>query len=171
MSKRSSDHIDTILAQWRDERPDLDVAPIGHLGRLFRVVELADLELARRLADHDLQPGWFDILAALRRSGSPYELTPTQLMSSTLVSSGGLTKRLDRMAEVGLLSRRPDPIDRRGTRIRLTRKGRTAIDRALPDHIANEEIILSPLSAADRRRLDDLLRQLLSGLESIQGSD
>ena len=171
MVKKSSDHIDTILAQWRLERPDLNVAAIGQLGRLFRVVELADQELTRRLAAHELQPGWFDILAALRRSGSPYELTPTQLMSSTIVTSGGLTKRLDRMAEAGLLSRRPDPTDRRGTRIRLTRKGKNAIDRALPDHIANEESVLSPLSSTDRRHLDALLRQLLSGLESIEDRD
>ena len=165
-----SDHVDTILAQWRRERPDLDVRPLGQLGRVLRLAELADAELGRRLADHGLQPGWFDVLAALRRSGSPYELTPTQLMGALIVTSGGLTKRLDRMTEAGLLTRRPDPDDRRGTRVRLTRKGRGTIDRALVDHVANEAVLLRSLTAAERRVLDGLLRRLLLDIERSPGN-
>jgi DNA-binding MarR family transcriptional regulator len=159
------DHIDAILAQWRHERPELDVAPIGTFGRLFRTAHLADEALADGIAPHGLQPGWFDLLAALRRSGSPYELNPTTLMQTTLLSSGGMTKRLDRLDEAGLVERRPDPADRRGTLVRLTRRGRTTIDRAVEIHIENEERLLRGLSRADRRRLDDLLRKLLAGIE------
>ena len=157
--------MDMILAQWRRERPDLDVAALGLLGRLFRAAHLADAELAEGIAVHDLQPGWFDLLAALRRSGAPYELTPTQLMRTTMLSSGGMTKRLDRLAEAGLVERRPDPSDRRGTLVGLTRRGRAVVDEAVVTHLANEERILEPLSATQRRSLDDLLRTLLADLE------
>ena len=157
--------MDMILAQWRRERPDLDVAALGLLGRLFRAAHLADAELAEGIAVHDLQPGWFDLLAALRRSGAPYELTPTQLMRTTMLSSGGMTKRLDRLAEAGLVERRPDPSDRRGTLVGLTRRGRAVVDEAVVTHLANEERILEPLSATQRRALDDLLRTLLADLE------
>jgi DNA-binding MarR family transcriptional regulator len=165
MAEDSRDHVDEIVNQWRRERPDLNVAPLALLGRLFRVVHLADAELAPEFAQHGLQPGWFDLLAALRRAGSPYELKPTELMRATLISSGGMTKRLDRLEEAGLVERRPDPDDRRGTLVRLTRRGRTAIDRAVVAHVANEERLLGSLSARDRRALDGLLRTLLSDLE------
>ncbi len=160
------DHLDTIAAQWRRERPDLDVSALALLGRLFRTAALADRALAELLADHALQPGWFDLLAALRRAGAPYELSPTELMRTTLLSSGGVTKRLDRLAEAGLVERRPDPSDRRGTRIRLTREGKEAIDAAVEAHVANEEQLLRSLEPSDRRALDRLLRMLLSDLET-----
>jgi DNA-binding MarR family transcriptional regulator len=160
-----SDHVDRILAEWRRERPDLDVDPLGLLGRLFRAAALADAALSEQLGEHDLQPGWFDLLAALRRAGAPYELNPTQLMRATLLSSGGMTKRLDRLAAAGLVERRPDPSDRRGTLVRLTRRGKTAIDSAVVPHLANEERLLQPLTRDERRQLDRLLRVLLGGLE------
>jgi DNA-binding MarR family transcriptional regulator len=120
----------------------------------------------RTLVDrYGLQPGWFDLLAALRRVGAPYELNPTQLMQATMLSSGGMTKRLDRMAEAGLVKRRADPADRRGTLVRLTRRGRSTIDKAVAAHLANEDRLLRSLSAADRRALDQLLRTLLADLE------
>jgi len=159
------DHMDRIIAQWRRERPDLDVASIGLLGRLFRSAQLADEALSDGIAPHGLQPGWFDLLAALRRSGTPYELNPTALMETTMLSSGGMTKRLDRLDEAGLIERRPDPSDRRGTLIRLTRRGKATIDKAVETHTRNEDTLLRSLSAADRRILDDLLRKLLAGLE------
>jgi DNA-binding MarR family transcriptional regulator len=167
-ANRSRDHVDEIVGQWRRERPDLDVAPLGLWGRLFRVVDLADEALGPEFARHGLQPGWFDLLAALRRAGPPYELNPTELMRATLVSSGGITKRLDRLEDAGLVERRPDPADRRGTRVRLTRRGRAVIDRAIETHVANEERLLSSLGAGDRRALDELLRTLLSDLERLR---
>jgi DNA-binding MarR family transcriptional regulator len=158
------DRIDRISAQWRRERPDLDVAPLALLGRLFRVAELAERELGAGLAA-ELQPGWFDLLAALRRSGPSYELKPTELMRATLLSSGGITKRLDRLAEAGLIERRPDPNDRRGTLVKLTRKGRSAIDKLVAVHIGNEQRLLQALNPAERRALDTALRRLLATLE------
>jgi aminoglycoside 6'-N-acetyltransferase len=165
MPKDSSDHIDRILEQWRRERPDLDTAAMGVLGRLFLARDLADAMLAAPLAERGLQPGWFDVLAALRRSGSPYELNPTDLMHATMLSSGGTTKRLDRLADSGLVERRADPDDRRGTLVRLTRRGKGAIDRAVEAHLVNEERVLRSLAPAERRTLDDLLRKLLEELD------
>jgi len=166
MAKPNPDHVDRIVAQWRRERPDLDVAPLGLLGRLFRIAQLADDELAGGVEPFGLQRGWFDLLAALRRAGTPYELNPTQLMEATLLSSGGMTKRLDRLVEAGLVERRPDPDDRRGTLVRLTRRGKTTIDKALEAHVANEDRLLRSLNTTDRRALDALLRTLLAGVES-----
>jgi DNA-binding MarR family transcriptional regulator len=166
MPAGTPDHIDGILAQWRRERPDLDVEQLGVLGRLFRAAQLADAALAERLAGHELQTGWFDLLAALRRAGKPHELNPTQLMEATMLSSGGITKRLDRLAEAGLIERRPDPSDRRGTLVRLTRKGKARIDRAIETHVANEAQLLRSLEPAERRALDNLLRRFLAELES-----
>jgi DNA-binding MarR family transcriptional regulator len=165
VARNPNNHVDEIVAEWRRERPDLDFAPLALVGRLLRVTHLLDAVLRKGVAPHGLQPGWFDLLAALRRSGSPYALNPTELMRSTLLSSGGMTKRLDRLEEAGLVERRPDPADRRGTLVRLTRRGRAVIDRALEAHLANEARVLGSLSASDRRALDGLLRKLLSGLE------
>jgi DNA-binding MarR family transcriptional regulator len=141
------------------------VAAIGSLGRLFRVAHLADEMLSDGIAPYGLQPGWFDLLAALRRSGKPYELNPTTLMETTMLSSGGMTKRLDRLHEAGLIQRRPDPSDRRGTLIRLTARGKATIDEAVATHARNEDALLRTLTAADRRTLDALLRKLLAGIE------
>jgi DNA-binding MarR family transcriptional regulator len=165
MNESVSHHVDAILEQWRRERPDLDVSALGLLARLFRAAHLADATLAKMLVGHDLQTGWFDLLAALRRAGSPYELNPTELMQATMLSSGGMTKRLDRMADAGLVKRRADPSDRRGTLVTLTRRGEDVIDKAVEDHVANEERILRSLTRAERRSLDDLLRTLLVDLE------
>lgn len=162
------DHVEEILAQWRTERPDLNVAPLGLYGRLFRIVRLSDDALAKGLAPYGLQPGWFDLLAALRRAGRPYELNPTQLMRATLLSSGGMTKRLDRMEEALLIERRPDPNDRRGTLVRLTRRGKRVIDRAVETHVGNEERLLGALTAAERHTLDGLLKNLLIQLEQAE---
>ena len=159
------DRLDEITAQWGRERPDLDVSALALLGRLFRVSQLADAALSGPAASHGLRPGWFDLLAALRRAGDPFELNPTELMRATMLSSGGMTKRLDRLAEAGLVARRPDPEDRRGTLVRLTPRGRDAIDAALESHLAAEEALLGSLGADDRSRLDALLRELLAALE------
>jgi DNA-binding MarR family transcriptional regulator len=164
------DHVDEILAQWQRERPDLNVAALGLYGRLFRVVHLSDEALAKGLAKYGLQPGWFDFLAALRRAGAPYELSPTQLMRATLLSSSGMTKRLDRMEAAGLVERRPDPHDRRGTLVRLTRRGKSVIDRALETHLRNEERLLDAFTASERRTLDRLLKRFLVELERAEPS-
>ena len=162
---RQGDHIDAIVRQWRRERPDLDLAPLGLMGRLLRTAHLADAALADGLNAYALQPGWFDLMAALRRAGAPYELNPTQLARATMISSGGMTKRLDRLVDVGLVKRRPDPDDRRGTLVRLTPRGVATIDDALGTHVASEDRVLRSLRPAERRTLDGLLRNLLEDLE------
>ena len=159
------DHLDQIGAEWHAQRPDLDTEPLLIVGRLFRAVALAEPQLAARLGKFGLQPGWFNLLAALRRAGKPYELTPTQLMRAMMVSSAGVTKRLDRLEQSGLIERHADPSDRRGTLVRLTPTGKRAVDRAVEAHIANEAEILDALTAAEQRQLDHLLRKLLAGLE------
>jgi DNA-binding MarR family transcriptional regulator len=161
-----ADHLDEIVAQWRRERPDLNMSSLGIMGRLFRSAELADAVLGERLAENALQSGWFDVLAALRRAGSPYELNPSELGSAMMLSSGGVTKRIDRLTAAGLVERRPDPGDRRGTLVRLTRRGKNLIDRAITLHVTNEDELLRSLSPTERRSLDALLRKLLAGLES-----
>jgi DNA-binding MarR family transcriptional regulator len=166
MDTDAGDHIDQIVAQWRRERPDLDTAPMEIVGRLFRATALADAALGPPLAAFGLQPGWSDLLAALRRSGRPYELNPTDLMRATMLTSGGITKRLDRLAEAGFVERRPDPGDRRATLVRLTRRGRAVIDRAMVAHLANQERLLGALNGEQRRELEELLRALLRGLGS-----
>jgi len=161
-----ADRLDEIEEAWRRERPDVDVTPLVLVGRLFRAVQLADVQLAAGLSAFDLQPGWFDLLAALRRAGKPYQLKPTELSRATMLSSAGMTKRLDRMAAAGLVERRPDPNDRRGTLVRLTARGRRTIDAALSAHVANESRLLAGLTRQDRRSLDAVLRKLLAGLET-----
>lgn len=168
MPRRESDHIDQIVSQWRRERPDLDTTPLALFGRLFRVGHLADIALREGTAAHGLRPGWFDLLAALRRAGSPYELRPTDLVKATMLSSGGITKRLDRLVAAGLVERRPDPVDRRAFLVRLTRQGRAVVDRALAAHIAREERLLAALGPRDRRVLDDLLHRLLVNLDAAR---
>lgn len=163
-----ADHIDEIQAQWRRERPELSTEALAVFGRLLRAAALADSLLGEQLAGYGLQPGWFDLLAALRRAGKPYELNPTQLMRASMLSSGGTTKRLDRLAEAGLVERHPDPSDRRGVLVRLTPRGTEVIDKAIETHLSNEERLLGAFSPADRRMLGQLLRRLLAVLEAPQ---
>ena len=165
MAQARPDHVDRILTEWNRERPDLDTAPLGLFARLFRGAKLADAALGETRRRHGLEVGWFDLLAALRRAGASYELNPTELMRATMLSSGGMTKRLDRMVEAGLVARRPDPADRRGTLVSLTPRGKAVIDEAVESHIENEERLLGSLTPAQRQSLDDLLKALLVDLE------
>jgi DNA-binding MarR family transcriptional regulator len=164
-----TDHIDEIVAQWQRERPELNAEPLAVFGRLFRAAALADSLLGQQLAGYGLQPGWFDLLAALRRAGEPYELNPTQLMRASMLSSGGTTKRLDRLAAAGLVERRPDPGDRRGVLVRLTPRGTEVIDKAIGTHLGNEERLLEAFPPGDQRMFSQLLRRLLAVLEEHRG--
>jgi DNA-binding MarR family transcriptional regulator len=164
-----ADHIDGIIAQWRRERPELDTAALGLVGRLMRTAALAEEVLVEPLRERDLEAGWFDVLAALRRSGAPYQLNPKVLMETVMLSSGGMTKRLDRLERAGLVKRGPDPADRRGTLVRLTARGKRVADRTVEFHIANEEQLLAPLDEDERATLDGLLRKLVAGLEQPAG--
>jgi DNA-binding MarR family transcriptional regulator len=168
MATETLDHVDRILLQWRDERPELDTTAMGVVGRLIRAARLAEEELQPPLRERGFEAGWFDLLAALRRAGPPYELNPTRLMDAVMLSSGGMTKRLDQVERAGLVERRPDPNDRRGTLVRLTPRGKRAIDRAVPVHIAGEERLLDSLNQKELRMLDGLLRKVLIRLEEAR---
>ena len=158
------DAVDLIIEQWRRERPDLDPAPIGIIGRISRLARELEQELERVYREHGLEPGWHDVLATLRRQGAPYQLRPSDFASSLMLTSSGTTKRLDRLERAGLITRAPDPRDRRGVLITLTPAGLELIDTVTDAHLANEQRLLSSLSASDRRRLADLLRKLQLGL-------
>jgi DNA-binding MarR family transcriptional regulator len=158
------DAVDRVLEQWRTVRPDLDPAPMAVFGRLSRAAHLLDKELSANFACHGLQRGEFDILATLRRSGPPYRLTPGDLGANTMVTSGAITHRVDRLVAKGLVSRETDPDNRRSVLITLTGAGRALVDETVVTHLALEERLLAPLGAADRDRLAALLRALLAGL-------
>ncbi|HWE73763.1 MAG TPA: MarR family transcriptional regulator [Stellaceae bacterium] len=159
------DRADTAVAQWRRERPDLPSLPMALLGRLSEAAERVMRDHLNPLfAASGLQPGEFDVLATLRRAGDPYMLSPTQLYEALMISSGGMTARLDRLERAGLTERHPDPNDRRGKLIALTAQGRALVDATLTKHVANEENILAALSAADQEKLNQLLKKLIAAL-------
>lgn len=162
---KRSDRAAAASAQWRRERPDLDPLPMELVGRLC---EAADIVLKERLgpffARYGLQRGEFDVLATLRRAGAPYALTPTQLYETAMISSGGMTARLDRLEKSGLVARSPHPTDRRGALVTLTPAGAALLDEILPRHIDNERALLAALDADEQQALGALLAKLLAGL-------
>lgn len=161
----SDDHVDAILAQWRRERPDLDPAPMGVIGRISRAAHTIGRALEANFADFGLNRGEFDVLATLRRSGPPHRLTPTALFTDLMLSSGAMTNRLDRLEQAELIVRLPDPADRRGTLVGLTPAGMALVDAALAAHLTKEQQLLGALSPAEREQLAQLLRRLLISLE------
>ncbi|MFM9444561.1 MarR family winged helix-turn-helix transcriptional regulator [Streptomyces acidiscabies] len=163
------DEVDRLVAAWRRERPDLDVEPLEVLSRVSRLAR--HLDRARRLAfaEHHLEPWEFDVLTALRRAGAPYQLSPGQLLTQTLVTSGTMTNRIDRLTQKGLVERLPDPTDRRGVLVRLTAEGQDRADQALAGLLAQERAILAELSAGQRGELAALLRQLTAPFDNIPG--
>ncbi|NNF99154.1 MAG: MarR family transcriptional regulator [Desulfobacteraceae bacterium] len=160
-----NDHVDYILAQWAREKPGLDTSPMAVIGRISRISRHFDKLLQQFYSQFGLNGGEFDVLATLRRSGRPYQLTPTQLFNSLMLSSGAMTNRLDRLENAGLIKRTANPDDRRGILVRLTRQGVELMEKAYPAHIANEHQILSILTGAEREVLVDLLRKLLLSIE------
>lgn len=162
---RDEDEVDGLLAAWQRERPDLDVRPLAVLSRVTRLARHLDRARRAAFAEHGLEAFEFDVLAALRRAGPPYELTPGRLLRETLVGSGTMTNRLDRLEGRGLVRRLPDPADGRAVRVRLTVEGRSRVDGAVSDLLHRERAVLAGLPAADRERLADLLRSLLMRVE------
>ena len=161
------DAVDLILEQWARERPDLDCSPMGVIGRISQLQREVHLAQRATFARHGLDVPSFDVLAALRRAGPPYQLTPTDLMRTALVTSGAITQRLDRLEERGLITRGRSDSDGRAVVVTLTDAGRAALDDALPDHLATERALLAGLSAADRDQLAGLLRRVLIGLGRV----
>lgn len=152
------------VEQWNRERPDLDASSMLLLGRLGEAaLVIARERLNPLFADFGLQPGEFDVLATLRRSGAPYALTPTALYDATMMSSGGMTNRIDRLQQAGWVERRPNPEDGRGTLVALTKAGFALIDKAVSAHVENQRAVLSVLTDAEQRQLAKLLAKLIDG--------
>lgn len=160
------DRASRAVDQWNRERPDLDVSTMRVLGRLGECALVITRDRINPLfAQFGLQPGEFDVLATLRRSGKPYALTPTALYEDAMISSGSMTNRIDRLEQAGLVSRKANPGDGRATLVMLTRQGLKRIDEALLAHLRNQAEVLSPLTAAEQEQLGDLLGKLLQAYE------
>jgi DNA-binding MarR family transcriptional regulator len=158
--QQEPDEVDDIVDAWKRERPDVDVSAMQVLSRVSRLARHLDRARRQAFAAHNLETWEFDVLAALRRSGRPYDLTPGRLVAETLVTSGTMTNRVDRLVARGLVERRPDPGDRRGVLVSLTASGRRAVDAALDELLVHEREILAALDPADATRLADALRIL-----------
>ena len=162
----SGDEVDRIVVAWERERPDLDVAPLQVLSRISRLARHLDLARSVAFAERGLELWEFDVLSALRRSGPPYQLSPGQLVNQTLVTSGTMTNRVDRLTTRGFVERSPDPHDRRGVIVALTEAGRETVDAALADLLSRERELLARLSERDRSLLASLLRELLEPFDA-----
>ncbi|NBO46285.1 MAG: MarR family transcriptional regulator [Actinobacteria bacterium] len=160
------DEVDALIDAWQRERPDLPVGPLAVLSRVTRLARLLDRARREAFAEHDLDLGDFDVLAALRRSGDPYQLSAGALGASTLVTSGTVTHRIDRLVVRGLVERLPDPQDGRGVLVRLSAQGKQRVDAALASLLQQEHDLLSTLSAEEQTALAGLLRSLLHSVES-----
>lgn len=149
-----------MLDQWRQERSEIDAEGMALVPRVLRLAHLYDAEMARVSRSFGLKPGWLDVLSALRRVGPPYRMSASELARWVLLSSGGMTNRLDRMEDAELVRRRPDPSDRRGVLVELTARGRALIDDAIDAHLAlYEELVQGALTKAEQRTFIELLRK------------
>lgn len=164
---RLPDAVDAILTQWQRERPDLDVSPMGPIGRLKRCAALLQRRLDATFDEFGLSFWEFDMLATLRRSGAPYCLAPTTLFSTLMVTSGTMTHRMGKLEASGWIERLPNPDDARSSLVQLTSAGLALIDRAVEAHVANEHRILAPLKVSELAALDAHLARLLATLEPI----
>lgn len=163
------DEVDGLIEAWRSQRPDVDVSPLEVFSRVSRLARHLDRARRTVFTEHELETWEFDVLAELRRSGPPYELSPGRLLRATLVTSGTMTNRVDRLAAAGLVRRRPDPADKRGVLVRLTDQGAERIDAALASLVRYEESLLAPMPSGERKQLASLLRCLLAPLDRGPG--
>ena len=165
----TQDDVDRVVAAWQRERPDLDLSPLAVLSRVSRLAKRLDRARDRAFAAHGLAVWEFDVLVALRRTGPPYRLTPGRLLTETLVTSGTMTNRIDRLERRGLVVREPAPDDRRVTLVALTDEGRQRVDAAFEDLLAEEQALLADLDAAARTEVAAGLRRLLLQFEAPAG--
>lgn len=161
----SHDDVDRLIAAWQFERPELNVEPFHILSRVTRLARHLDIARREAFAAHDLETGEFDVLASLRRSGTPYNLSPSQLVNLLLVTSGTMTNRIDRLEAKGMVERLPDPNDGRGVIVRLTNTGKVAVDQAVTDLLDRERVLLDSVSADNQKVIADLLRQIVLPLD------
>jgi DNA-binding MarR family transcriptional regulator len=155
------DEVDELVEAWHRERADLDLAPVEVFSRVGRLARLLDKARREAFSAHKIETWEFDVLAALRRAGKPYQLTPGALLRQTLVTSGTMTNRVDRLAERGFVERSPDPRDRRGVLVTLTAAGKRTVDGAFESLLDRERILLAHLSDADHAQLAALLKRLM----------
>ncbi len=165
-----SDSVDTILEQWAGQRPDLDFSPVGVLTRITRLRNHFDSSLQEVFDRFGLSAADFQVIITLRRAGSPYRLPQSRLMAQLSLTSGTVSVRLERLEKAGIVERGPDPADKRGALVTLTAHGLSLFDRVAPEHLANEDRLLSALDEPQRRQLVDLLRRLLLSLEPASES-
>lgn len=158
-----ADHVDTIIAQWATQRPDLDCSPMGVIGRLGRAKQIITPKLEDVFKQNDLSNIEFDILASLRRAGEP--VTPTDLYQTLMLSSGAMSTRVDGLVKRGLVIRQASETDRRSCLVTLTEEGQALIDKVVEQHIDNERHILEALTADEQKQLADLLRKWLAANE------
>ncbi|MEU6351144.1 MarR family transcriptional regulator [Streptomyces sp. NPDC047072] len=163
MSAQHRDPVDAIIEQWAVVRPDLDTRAMEIFGRIFRLARTMGDRMEQAYAPHGISRGEFDVLATLRRAGEPYTLSPRRLSSTLMLTTGGMTGRLDKLERAALLRRSPDPHDRRALQVTLTEKGLTLIDEAVTAGLAEQTAALAPLNPEQADQLADLLRELLTG--------
>ncbi|NKI73270.1 MarR family transcriptional regulator [Dickeya sp. CFBP 2040] len=162
-----ADRADNAYEQWQRERPDINPFPMQVVGRLLEATLRLERDYLNPLfARFGLRPGEFDVLATLRRNGAPYALTPTQLYEALMISSGGMTNRIDRLERAQWVARQSNPQDRRGTLVTLTEKGRELMDTLVILHTDNEQQLLAALDEEEQHQLNQLLKKLLAGLPS-----
>jgi DNA-binding MarR family transcriptional regulator len=163
------DHIDAVIAKWKRERPDYDLAPVAIIGRAGRIMEYVDRALEARFEEFGISRATFDVLATLRRNGPPYQMTQHELMRSLLRTSGGMSLRIDVLQKAGYVRREEAADDRRSVLVSLTAKGFKLLEKVIPEHLANETGLLSGLTSNERLALIALLRKWLLSLESTMG--
>lgn len=161
----TEDHVDRIVEQWQRERPDLDPSAKQITGRVVRLAGLLELAFGEEHVRHGINNGDFGVLAALRRSGAPFAVTPTELARGMMMTSGGMTSAIDRLERKGFVTREPNPSDRRGSLVRLTEAGRGVIDAAMEGHTEVEHRVVGALDDRQRHQLATLLRTLLLAVE------
>ncbi|MCV9999085.1 MarR family transcriptional regulator [Pararhizobium sp. YC-54] len=159
------DHVDRILTQWRKERPDLDVEPMGLLGRLARLSTYLGREIDKTFLELGLSSASFDVLATLRRSGKPYRLSPGDLLATTMITSGTMTNRIDQLEKAGFVERLTNPKDRRSVLIALKPEGLDLVERAVTAHVANQHRLTALLDPDERAALDTIARKFLAAFE------
>lgn len=164
------DEVDSLVGAWRQQRPDLDISPMEVLSRVTRLAHHLDRQRRLAFSAHGLEAWEFDVLAALRRAGAPYQLSPGQLLRETMVTSGTMTNRVDRLAVRGLVGRADQPGDRRGVLVTLTAVGQATVDAAFSDLINAEHAILAGLPAAEHELVTACLKRLLAPYSDINGS-
>ncbi len=156
------DEVDELVAAWHRERAELDLAPVEVFSRISRLSRHLDRARRQAFTAHLIEPWEFDVMTALRRAGSPYELSPGRLLRETMVTSGTMTNRVDRLTARGLVARLPDPGDRRGVLVRLTPDGKRTVDAAFEELIGHERDLLAALPEPDRAKLAELLKVLMT---------